>query len=279
MQVFDKVATFKKFLNTNYQNQKVGFVPTMGALHQGHLSLIKQAKTENDFVVVSIFINPTQFNNPDDLKNYPKTLDADLQILKTVNCDAVLVPSVEEMYPKGATSEIFSFDGLENLMEGEFRPGHFNGVGTVVKQLLEIVNPTNAYFGEKDYQQLLIIKKLVKLLNLKVNIISCPIFREAHGLAMSSRNELLTGTQRQEARIIFETLTEIKSNFKKEPLKQLYKAIEIAFKAHPFFKLEYFVIAESDTLKPVNKIIETKSYRAFIAVFAGSVRLIDNIAL
>lgn len=279
MQVFDTIATFKKFLNKNYQNQKVGFVPTMGALHQGHLSLIKQAKTENNFVVVSIFINPTQFNNANDLKNYPKSLDADLQMLKMVNCDAVLVPSVEEMYPKGAISETFSFDGLENLMEGKFRPGHFNGVGTVVKQLLEIVNPAQAYFGEKDYQQLLIIKKLVKLLNLKVNIVSCPIYRESHGLAMSSRNELLTSAQRQEARIIFETLTKIKFNFKKESLKQLYKDVETEFKAHPFFKLEYFVIAESDTLKPVRKIIKTKSYRAFLAVFAGNVRLIDNIAL
>lgn len=279
MQVFDTVVAFKKFFNTNFQNQKGGFVPTMGALHKGHLSLINQAKSENDFVVVSIFINPTQFNNADDLKNYPKTLDADLKLLKMVHCDAVLVPSVEEMYPKGTTSETFFFDGLENLMEGAFRPGHFNGVGTVVKQLLKIVNPTNAYFGEKDYQQLLIIKKLVKLLHLKVNIVSCPIYREAHGLAMSSRNELLTSAQRKEARIIFKTLTEIKSKFKIEPLKQLYDDVEIVFKSHPFFKLEYFTIAEADTLNPVIEIVETKSYRAFIAVFAGSVRLIDNIAL
>jgi len=279
MRVFDTVIAFKNFINSDCLNKKLGFVPTMGALHNGHLSLINRAKTENDLVAVSIFINPTQFNNANDLKNYPKTLDADLQMLKAVHCDIVLVPSVAEMYPKGAVSETFSFDGLENLMEGAFRPGHFNGVGTIVKRLLEIVSPANAYFGEKDYQQLLIIKKLVKLLNLNINIVSCPIYREPNGLAMSSRNELLSLPQRQEATIIYKILCDVKSNFKKEPHQQVYEAVDRAFKAHPFFKLEYFVIAEADTLMPVNKIIATKSYRAFIAVFAGNVRLIDNIAL
>lgn len=279
MEVYEKIIDFQKALEANISDKTIGFVPTMGALHEGHLSLIKQAKKENDLVVVSIFVNPTQFNNADDLKNYPKTLESDLNWLKADKCDFVLVPNVKEMYPNGEISESFSFDGLEQLMEGEFRPGHFNGVGTIVKRLLEIVNPTNAYFGEKDYQQLLIIKKLVKLLHLKVTIVSCPIFREVHGLAMSSRNELLTSSQRQEALLIFKTLIHIKSNFNKKPLNQLYDDVEIAFKLHPFFKLEYFVIADAETLLPVDKIIKTKSYRAFIAVFAGNVRLIDNLAL
>lgn len=279
MKVYEKIIDFQKALNANNSNKTIGFVPTMGALHEGHLSLIKQAKKENDLVVVSIFINPTQFNNADDLKNYPKTLESDLEMLKADKCDLVLVPNTKEMYPHGEISGTFNFDGLEQLMEGEFRPGHFNGVGTIVKRLLEIVNPTNAYFGEKDYQQLLIIKKMVKLLNLKANIISCPIHRELNGLAMSSRNERLTKQHRDEAGLIFNTLAKVKSDFKTKSIKQLYDDVETAFKSHPFLKIEYFAIADAETLMPVNKIINAKSYRAFIAVFAGNVRLIDNLAL
>ncbi len=279
MEVFDTLTKFQKVLNKNHTNRTIGCVPTMGALHDGHLSLIKQAKNENDIVVVSIFVNPTQFNNNSDLLNYPKTLEADLALLEQIGCDIVFTPSVLEMYPHGEVSESFNFDGLELEMEGKFRPGHFDGVGTIVKRLLEIVKPTNAYFGEKDYQQLLIIKKMVSELKMPVNIVPCPIFREANGLAMSSRNERLTAENRDEAILIYKCLLNVKSDFKKKTIKELNYEVEAIFKNHPFFDIEYFVIADTQSLKPAKSIKPNLEYRAFIATYAGEVRLIDNIAL
>ncbi|MCF6213280.1 MAG: pantoate--beta-alanine ligase [Flavobacteriaceae bacterium] len=279
MKVFDKLSNFQKFLNKNYTNKTIGCVPTMGALHEGHLSLIIQAINENDIVVVSIFINPTQFNNNTDLLSYPKTLKADLTLLKQVGCDIVLTPSAQEMYPKGQVSETFNFGGLALEMEGKFRPGHFDGVGTVVKRLFEIIKPTKAYFGEKDYQQLCVIKKMVKLFKLPVHIVPCPIFREPNGLAMSSRNERLSAEQRNEASLIYKCLQKTKINFKKQNFKKLNEEVKEVFKSHPFFKLEYFIIADTQSLKTAKKIETNKEYRAFIAVYAGQVRLIDNIAM
>lgn len=279
MQVFKEIKSLQKELNSKGQNQSVGFVPTMGALHEGHLSLVKSAKAENDVVVASIFVNPTQFNNASDLENYPVTLEEDLRMLEEAGCDLVFTPSVSEMYAENVSSEVFSFDGLEHEMEGKFRAGHFDGVGTIVRRLFEIVNPTNAYFGEKDFQQLQIIRTMVKNLELSVNIIGCPIFREDDGLAMSSRNTRLTKEHRNAAPMIFRVLSEAKSRFGTENVNDIVQWVENEFKREPLLQLEYFEIADENTLKSVKKIENNANYRAFIAVFAGEIRLIDNINL
>ena len=279
MQVFKEIKSLQKELNSKGQNQSVGFVPTMGALHEGHLSLVKSAKAENDVVVASIFVNPTQFNNASDLENYPVTLEEDLRMLEEAGCDLVFTPSVSEMYAENVSSEVFSFDGLEHEMEGKFRAGHFDGVGTIVRRLFEIVNPTNAYFGEKDFQQLQIIRTMVKNLELSVNIIGCPIFREDDGLAMSSRNTRLTKEHRNAAPMIFRVLSEAKSRFGTENVNDIAQWVENEFKREPLLQLEYFEIADEKTLKSVKKIENNANYRAFIAVFAGEIRLIDNINL
>ena len=192
----------------------IGFVPTMGALHQGHLALMQKSLLENENTVVSIFVNPTQFNNPEDLAKYPRTLEEDIKKLTALNPNIILyAPSVEDIYDGKPLSQSFDFDGLENQMEGKFRPGHFNGVGTIVKRLFEIIEPTNAYFGEKDFQQLQIVKKMVAKNHLQVNVIGCPIYRESNNLAMSSRNERLSAQERDEAAIIYKTLTAVKEKF------------------------------------------------------------------
>ncbi len=279
MKVFREGAPLQVFLAKKYSDQNIGFVPTMGALHKGHLSLIEQAKENNEIVVVSIFVNPTQFNNQDDLKKYPRTLNDDIDALKGVQCDIVYVPNVKEIYPDEETSKNFNFSGLEKVMEGKYRPGHFNGVGTVVKRLFDIVKPTNAYFGEKDYQQLLIIKKMVSDLKIPVKIISCPIFREKSGLAMSSRNERLSAQYREKAVVIYKSLLKIKAGFNNKTLDELYEEINSKFKKLPFVELEYFIIADAETLKKAKTINTKKKYRAFIAAYIEGVRLIDNIAL
>jgi len=238
--IFNNVDKIQLFLNKNFSDKSIGFVPTMGALHQGHLSLINKAHKENSIVVVSIFINPTQFNNKSDLIKYPKTLKVDVKLLDKKENVIVFAPSVDEIYPAGEKSESFDFGGLELEMEGKFRPGHFNGVGTVVKRLFEIVNPTKAYFGEKDFQQLQIIKKMVLTLKIPVNIVSCPIYRESSGLAMSSRNELLSTKNRSEASFIHKCLQKVKSDFKNQSIKDIYEFVKNTFKSYPFFKLEYF---------------------------------------
>jgi pantoate--beta-alanine ligase len=258
----------------------IGFVPTMGALHEGHLSLLKEALLHNKIVVISIFVNPTQFNNADDLAKYPRTLDTDIEKIKTVsNKIIVYAPSVEDIYEGKTVSKHFDFDGLENQMEGQFRPGHFDGVGTIVKRLFEIVKPNNAYFGEKDFQQLQIIKKMVAKLKMPVNVIGCPIFREANGLAMSSRNERLTAEERQEAAIIFKTLTQAKDLFKIKSTEEVTAFVKGIFQKLPGFELEYFTIADEETLLPCTLISNDKKYRAFLAVFVNNVRLIDTISL
>ena len=278
-----KVLKSKKTLIDYVERQremgkKIGFAPTMGALHQGHLSLYKAAKKENDEVISSIFVNPTQFNNPDDFQKYPKTLEKDLELLEKAGVDAVYVPNVEEMYPDGLNSKKYDFDGLENEMEGKYRPGHFDGVGTIVEELFRQVQPHNAYFGEKDYQQLAIIKKMVEKTKLPVKIHGVPTLREEDGLAMSSRNVRLTETQRKEATIIYETLTKVKEWFKVISLEEIKQRVTDIFR-NSNFELEYFVIADKDTLKEANAIDEDKEYRAFIVAYAGEVRLIDNMHL
>ncbi|MWB93640.1 pantoate--beta-alanine ligase [Flavobacterium sp. GA093] len=277
---YGKVALIAYLKTIKTANSTVGFVPTMGALHQGHLALMQRSIKENDDTVVSIFVNPTQFNNPEDLEKYPRTLDEDVKKMRTLSDKIILyAPSVDDIYEGHTVSQDFDFDGLENQMEGKFRPGHFNGVGTIVKRLFEIVTPTNAYFGEKDFQQLQIVKKMVEKNNLPVNVVGCPIFREDNELAMSSRNERLTTEERKKASIIYKTLTEAREIFKKGTPEETIFFVENSFKDNEMFELEYFVIADESTLLPIEDKSKDKKYRAFIAVFVNSIRLIDTISL
>lgn len=261
-------------------NSTVGFVPTMGALHQGHLALMQQSLLANENTVVSIFVNPTQFNNPEDLAKYPRTFDADVQKLTDLDPKIILyAPTVEDIYEGKPTSQSFDFDGLENQMEGKFRPGHFDGVGTIVKRLFEIVAPTNAYFGEKDFQQLQIVKKMVAKNNLSVNVIGCPIHRESNNLAMSSRNERLAPEERAEAALIYKTLAEAKEKFATNSISAVSEWVQKTFQDNPHFTLEYFTIADEETLLSSIRKNKNKKYRAFIAVLVNNIRLIDTISL
>ena len=258
----------------------IGFVPTMGALHQGHLALMQKSLLENENTVVSIFVNPTQFNNPEDLAKYPRTLEEDVKKLTALNPNIILyAPSVEDIYDGKPLSQSFDFDGLENQMEGKFRPGHFNGVGTIVKRLFEIIEPTNAYFGEKDFQQLQIVKKMVAKNHLQVNVIGCPIYRESNNLAMSSRNERLSAQERDEAAIIYKTLTAVKEKFATNSTTAISEWVQKSFNKSTRFTLEYFVIADEATLLPCTRKNKNKKYRAFIAVLVNNIRLIDTISL
>lgn len=278
------IFTEKKLLSSHLlslqrENKAIGFVPTMGALHKGHLSLIAKSLHENDTTVVSIFVNPTQFNNKEDLENYPRTLDKDVDKIKSLSEEVIVyAPSNDDIYDAEITSQSFNYDGLESQMEGKHRAGHFDGVGTIVKRLLAIVQPTNAYFGEKDFQQLQIVKKLVKKHNLPTKIIGCPIYREQNGLAMSSRNERLSAVSREKAALINKTLQEAKNIFKVKSASKTIEFVENTFKKHPEFTLEYFEIADEETLLPMKRKDKTKKYRGFIAVFIENIRLIDNVA-
>ena len=281
-----QVYTAKTGLIAHINKQKqpglsLGFVPTMGALHQGHLSLVKAALSMNEYVVVSIFINPTQFNNPNDLIHYPRTLDKDVSLLKTLSKDSIVVyaPSSEDLYGPQIKLDCFDFDGLDLEMEGRSRPGHFDGVGTVVKRLFEIVRPDNAYFGEKDFQQLQIIKKMVAITKLPVNIITCPIEREANGLAMSSRNTRLSPAEVDASALIYKTLQSVQRQFNYESRQAISEWVVNQFSTHPLFELDYFQISEVEALAPIKQKSLHKSFRAFIAVNIGDVRLIDNIDL
>ena len=281
MHIFYGKAALRDYLKSiKTSNFTIGFVPTMGALHQGHLSLMQQSMQQNQATVVSIFVNPTQFNNPEDLAKYPRTIDEDIKKMTALSPEIILyAPTVEDIYEGQTVSQSFDFDGLENQMEGKFRPGHFNGVGTIVKRLFEIVEPTNAYFGEKDFQQLQIVKKMVAKSDLKVNVIGCPIYREPNKLAMSSRNTLLSPKEKEEASIIYKTLIEAKSKFPKNSAKAVTDWVQKSFEKNPDFKLEYFQIADEATLLPCLKKNKNKKYRAFIAVFVNNIRLIDTISL
>ncbi len=281
MPIFYGKVALVEFLNSvKTPNSTIGFVPTMGALHQGHLSLMQQSLAENQYTVVSIFVNPTQFNNPDDLEKYPRTLEEDTKKITELDPDIIVyAPSVDDIYEENITSENFDYDGLENQMEGKFRPGHFNGVGTIVKRLFEIVTPNKAYFGEKDFQQLQIVKKMTSKNHLDVNIVGCPIFREVNGLAMSSRNERLSTEEREQAAIIYQTLLTAKEKFKTQSCEEVKKWVKEVFESNTMFDLEYFEIADEETLIPCTVESKDKNYRAFIAVFVNNIRLIDTISL
>ncbi len=282
MQVYTTKTELKSFINKEKNAIfSIGFVPTMGALHAGHLSLVKAAMAENTLVVVSVFVNPTQFDNSNDLSKYPRTLTKDIQLLETLSKTAIIMyaPTVEDIYGSQTKAERFDFGGLEFQMEGKFRVSHFDGVGTIVKRLFEIVKPTTAYFGEKDFQQLQIIKKMVEVSQLPVTIIGCPIERESNGLAMSSRNSRLSVEEKKTAALIYKILQTVEDKFQSENHTVISDWVSTQFSNHPLFELEYFQISESENLAPIQHKDPTKTYRAFIAVFARDVRLIDNIAL
>lgn len=281
MPVVHSASELSRFLEKNTANMpSVGFVPTMGALHQGHLSLMQQSLAENQITVVSIFVNPTQFNNPEDLKKYPRTLESDVQKIEALSRDIIIfAPSVTEMYGHTLLSDAYCFDGLEHQMEGKFRPGHFDGVGTIVHKLFTMVQPNRAYFGEKDFQQLRIIQTLVKNLGLPIQIVPCAIFREPHGLAMSSRNERLPQAVRAEAAFIYELLQTVAVLFPHQPFETILADVVKTFENHEGFELEYFEICDELTLTPMDVFDKNKKYRAFIALHVSNVRLIDNISL
>ncbi len=279
MIVFEKATELNQFLASEREKGKsVGFVPTMGALHNGHISLINKAKAENNLAVSSVFVNPTQFNNADDLKKYPRTIDADKVLLEKFGCDVLFFPSVDEIYPE-KDNTLFDLGGLDTLMEGKFRPGHFNGVAMVVKRLLEIVQPDNAYFGEKDFQQLAIIRYMVKAEKLPVNVIGCPTLRESSGLAMSSRNMRLTEEEKADAVAIYKALLEAKENAKTLTPQKVKEKFENTINQNPVFKFEYFEIVDSETLLAVEEWNLKRKAVGCVAVWIRDVRLIDNLLI
>ena len=269
-----------KLNNLKKNNFKIGLVPTMGTLHHGHTSLVKKSIKENDHTIVSIFINPTQFNDKKDLKLYPKNLTKDCTHLDSISSDIIIfAPEINDIYDNNLSVKKFDFNGLDKFMEGQHRKGHFNGVATIVSHLLEIIKPNNAYFGEKDYQQLRIIQQLVIENNFPVNIIGCETIRERDGLALSSRNSKITGSYRKFAGKIFEVINYARINFNSMSLDEIYNHVNNFFDNIENMELEYFTIAESKFLQPVKEKRRNKQYRAFIAVKLDGIRLIDNMAL
>ena len=253
----------------------VGLVPTMGALHQGHMSLVKKAVSDNETVVVSIFVNPTQFNDKTDLTRYPRNLNADLKLLENSGCDIIFAPDTNEIYPEPDT-RTFDFGDLDKVMEGKHRKGHFNGVAQIVSILFELIKPDRAYFGLKDFQQLVIIKKLVKMLNLQTEIVPCPIIREPDGLAMSSRNELLSDEERKNAPFIYEILQEANNQTGKKSVKELINWVINKINSNTYLTVDYFEIVNDKNLQPVTSWEDDCKKVACIAVFCGKIRLIDN---
>lgn len=279
MKVFHKIAELQNELFADRKNGKsVGLVPTMGALHEGHASLVEKSVSDNDVTVVSVFVNPTQFNDPKDLKSYPRTVDADCKLLESVGADYVFVPSVEEMYPSPDTRH-FEYPPVSTVMEGAHRPGHFNGVCQVVSRLFYIVRPDRAYFGEKDWQQIAVIKAMVKALSLNVNIVECPIVRDSDGLARSSRNALLSEAERQIAPTIFKALKDSVEYAKTHTVKETHDHAVSEINAVDGLDVEYFEIVDGDTLQPVSDWSDSDYVVGCITVYCGArpVRLIDHI--
>ncbi len=276
MEIFETITGLQRSLFDHRKTGKsIGFVPTMGALHKGHISLIDESLADNEKTVCSIFVNPNQFNNPEDLLRYPRTLEEDLKLLTEAGCDLVFVPRAEEIYPE-PDKRVFDFGYLDKVMEGKYRPGHFNGVAQVVSRLFEIVKPDKAYFGEKDFQQLAIIKALVKQLNQPVEIIPCPIIREADGLAMSSRNKLLSFGHRKSASHISKTLFEALRRTNMQ-LNDLTQWVINEVNSDSNLRVEYFEVVDFGNLQPLSSWEDSEKPVGCIAVFAGEVRLIDNI--
>lgn len=277
MQKVETKAQLQNLLQTTGQ-KCVGLVPTMGALHAGHLSLVQRARRECDTVVVSIFVNPTQFNDKNDLRNYPRTLDADLTLLESAGADYVFAPSVEEIYPEPDTRQ-FDFGPIDKVMEGASRPGHFNGVGQVVSRLFDTVRPERAYFGEKDFQQIAVIKEMVRQLALPVKIVECPIVRDTDGLALSSRNTLLDAPHRAAAPHIYASLQQAVSRVGRMSVGELRVWVKEEVERNPLLKVVYFEVVDSLTMQPVASWDQKCDKQGCIAVQAGNIRLIDNIRL
>jgi len=281
MLIFKHVADLQSFLAEKRENKKsIGFVPTMGALHNGHISLVERAKEQVDVVVTSIFVNPTQFDDTKDLEKYPRTTASDIELLTEAACDILFLPDVSEVYPEGLDTSIdLDFGTMDDVMEGEFRPGHFDGMAQVVHRLLDIVKPDKLFMGQKDFQQMSIVMKMLDLLKLPIKLIGCPIIREPQGLAMSSRNRRLSPDTRMAAGIIIETLRWLKANLNQiEDIKAL-KAEAIKKLSVPPFKAEYVEISDGFTLLPVNDLSAHKFVVVFTAVWVENVRLIDNLVL
>lgn len=277
MIIFEKIEDLRAHLaEIRKEHESIGFVPTMGALHDGHLALVRRSKSCTGYTVCSIFVNPVQFNNPDDLLKYPRTLEKDIALLEQVQCDVLFHPSVKEMYPDEIT-EKYDFGYLEQIMEGAHRPGHFNGVAIVVKKLLDIVDADRAYFGEKDYQQLMIVKELVRQCGIRTQIIPCPTTREPDGLAMSSRNTRLGQAEREAAPVIFKTLKQIPEFLKTNSIENLKNWVTAQINESGFLQVEYIDIADASDLHIIdNHDFKGQKLIACIAVHAGPVRLIDN---
>ncbi|WPO83534.1 pantoate--beta-alanine ligase [Chryseobacterium sp. JJR-5R] len=281
MEVLKSKKVLQDFIERQKEmGKKIGFAPTMGALHNGHLSLYKEARKENDLVVSSIFVNPTQFNNAEDLEKYPRDINRDISILeKSGLVDAVYIPQVSDIYPEKTESQHYEFDGLENEMEGKSRPGHFDGVGTVVEELFRQVKPDSAYFGEKDFQQLAIIKKMVEKKKIPVKIKGVSIFRAENGLALSSRNQRLLQDRREASKVIFETLNKVNDWFRIVTVPEIKERVQDIFDHQRGMQLEYFLIADEKTLKETDFFYKDCNFRAFIVVMVDGVRLIDNMHL
>jgi len=277
MKIIKSICDLKHFLAKERQLKKqIGFVPTMGALHKGHLSLVKYCLAANDVCVVSIFVNPTQFNNKNDLLTYPRNLEQDCMQLEAIGCDYIFVPSEKEMYPNPDT-RIFDFGAISTVMEGAFRPGHFNGVALIVSKLFDVVEPNTAYFGEKDFQQVAIIRELVKQLNSPIQIVACPIIRETDGLALSSRNVRLSTEQRQIAPLIASTLKESCTFVAEWSVKEMIDWVVNTLNNEPGLRVEYFEIVDEKSLQPILDWEASTAPTGCIAVYCGEVRLIDNI--
>jgi pantoate--beta-alanine ligase len=277
MKLIKSIALLDDVLNAFRKESKtIGLVPTMGALHEGHATLVKRCVAENDITVVSVFVNPTQFNNPEDLRLYPRMLDADCVLLEKLDVDIVFAPDVEEMYPEPDT-RVFDFEMLDKVMEGRFRPGHFNGVAQIVSKLFYTVKPDKAYFGEKDFQQLAIVRKMVKQLQIPVEIVAVPIVREASGLALSSRNMRLTPQQQESASEIFKTLKMSVDMISKQSVEDTIEFVVNRINNHDALSVEYFEIVDGNTLQSITDWNDSSYIVGCIAVFCGEVRLIDNI--
>lgn len=277
MKLIHSISKLQAELSTlKAQGKKVGLVPTMGALHAGHVSLVKRSVNENEVTVVSVFVNPTQFNDKNDLAKYPRTLDADCKLLEDAGTSFVFAPTVEEMYPEPDTRQ-FSFSPLDTVMEGQFRPGHFNGVAQIVSKLFDAAKPHRAYFGEKDFQQLAIIREMVRQLHFDIEIVGCPIIREEEGLALSSRNALLSVEERKIGLKISQTLFKSRNFATNHSVKDTLKFVEDGIASEPGLRLEYFEIVDGNTLQGIQNWEDTEYAVGCITVFCGAVRLIDNI--
>ncbi|MCA0425836.1 MAG: pantoate--beta-alanine ligase [Bacteroidetes bacterium] len=273
------ISSLNTVLNSKeFRNKSLGFVPTMGALHQGHLSLIRKAKAENDFVVCSIFVNPTQFNNPEDLKLYPRTLDKDAMLLAAENCDILFAPEADEMYPDGLKKESADDYGyFIHVLEGAHRPGHFDGVVTIVRRLFELVNPNKVYFGQKDYQQCLVVRELINRMNANLSFVMCPVVREEDGLAMSSRNVRLSEAERKASLVLSQALFQLSNSWEENSWVDALQASRDLIQKNPLVKLDYLVVCDPNSLKELDSF--QPNAIALVAALCGSTRLIDNVIM